>query len=125
MSNDCRLRSFSCFLLPWQEKQFCSRKGLTTVSNPALDRADGGAAFGAGPDAFWAEPTITIDESRGRTRSDRTHLQRTVTPLRPPRGSKPLPYYELSGIGQTKIKLIPDLRHTVRKTPEPSLITVV
>jgi hypothetical protein len=112
------------------------------VSNPALDGAggDGRAACGrdvgagasgvfdvvvdrAGSGALWAEPTITIDESRGRTRSDRTHLPRTVAPLRLHRGSKPLPYQELWGIGLIKIKPIPDRCGAVRKTRELSLIT--
>ena len=59
-------------------------------------------AAAADSDALWAEPTTTTDTTRGRTRSDRTHLPRTVAPLRPPRGSKSLRCYELWGMGRRR-----------------------
>ena len=92
-SNDWRLSSFSCFLLPWQVKQFSARNGLTTrveagagvrrlrrLRRPRLrwllaawPRADSGA--------LWAEPTTTSEQHTiGITRSDRTHPPSTVAP---------------------------------------------
>src|SRR6266540_1659563 len=120
---DSKFRSFLCFSLPWHGTQFVARKGLTTVSNPAVDAA---LRIAGGLGACCARPNAAAQTTSPATRKARIGIRNYKVSLSRHllrRGIVERTLHRVVGIGGNRM-VAPQPTHHVRQDRAPLLLTV-